>query len=287
MGEKANYPVALMCRVLEVSRSGLYAWARRGPSVRQMADAKLSEQIGAIYVSSRSTYGSPRVHRGLRREGVRVGRKRVERIMRRDGLRGRIRRRFKRTTDSNHAFPVAPNTLDRQFDVDAPDRVWAGDITYIRTANGWGYLAVMLDLHSRLIVGWALADHMRTELVETALSGALGKREPSANLLHHTDRGSQYASTSYRGRLESLGIGVSMSRRGDCYDNAVVESFFGTLKQELAHHARWADLVDARVAIHDYIEVFYNRQRLHSSLGYRTPAEADQAAERRESLNKL
>jgi transposase InsO family protein len=278
MAEKANYPVALMCRVLGVSRSGLYAWSRRGPSARQAADSELSKRIHAIHAASRSTYGSPRVHRALRRDDVRVGRKRVERLMQRDGLRGRIRRRFRRTTDSNHAFPVAPNTLNRQFAVDAPDRVWAGDITYIRTLNGWGYLAVILDLHSRLVVGWALADHMRTELVEAALLGALGKREPSANLLHHTDRGSQYASRSYRSRLEALGISVSMSRRGDCYDNAVVESFFGTLKQELVHDARWTELADARAAIHDYIEVFYNRQRLHSSLGYRTPAEVDQAA---------
>jgi len=278
MAEKANYPVSLMCRVLGVSRSGLYAWERRGTSAREEADAGLSERIHAIHAASRTTYGSPRIHRGLRREGIRVGRKRVERLMRRDGLRGRIRRRFRRTTDSNHGFPVAPNTLNRQFEVDAPDRVWAGDITYIRTANGWGYLAVILDLHSRMVVGWALADHMRTELVETALLCALGKREPSENLLHHTDRGSQYASVSYRGRLEALGIEVSMSRRGDCYDNAVVESFFGTLKQELVHHARWTGLAGARAAIHDYIEVFYNRQRLHSSLGYRTPTEADQEA---------
>ncbi len=278
MAEKANYPVSLMCRVLDVSRSGLYAWERRGTSARNKANAKLSRRIHAIHASSRSTYGSPRVHRGLRREGIRVGRKRVERIMRRDGLRGRIRRRFRRTTDSNHDLPVAPNSLNRQFKVDAPDRVWAGDITYIRTTNGWGYLAVILDLHSRLVVGWALADHMRTELVEKALVCALGKREPSKDLLHHTDRGSQYASASYRGRLEVLGIDVSMSRRGDCYDNAVVESFFGTLKQELVHHARWMDLAAARAAIHDYIEVFYNRRRIHSSLGYKTPAEADQEA---------
>ncbi len=278
MAEKANYPVSLMCRVLGVSRSGLYAWACRGASARQASDAALSKQIRAIHNASRSTYGSPRVHRGLRRDGVHVGRKRVERIMRRDGLRGRIRRRFRRMTDSNHSLPVAPNTLNRQFAVDASDRVWAGDITYIRTANGWGYLAVILDLHSRLVVGWALADHMRTELVETALVCALGKRQPSKNLLHHTDRGSQYASASYRDRLAALGIEVSMSRRGDCYDNAVVESFFGSLKQELVHHARWANLVDARIALHDYIEVFYNRQRLHSSLGYRTPSEVDQGA---------
>ncbi len=178
MVEKANYPVALMCRVLGVSRSGLYAWQRRGPSAHAASDALLSNRIHAVHAASRGTYGSPRVHRGLRREGVRIGRKRVERLMRRDGLRGRVRRRFRRTTDSNHSLPVAPNTLNRQFTVDSPDRVWAGDITYIPTANGWGYLAVLLDLHSRLVVGWALADHMRTELVETALLCALGSESP-------------------------------------------------------------------------------------------------------------
>ena len=249
MAEKARYPVSLMCRVLGVSRSGLYEWQRRGPSARAQADAELSRRIRTIHAASRGIYGSPRVHRGLRREDVRGGRKRVERLMRREGLRGRIRRRFRRTTDSNHSCPVAPNTLNRQFEVDAADRVWAGDITYIRTANGWGYLAVILDLHSLLVVGWALADHMRTELAEAALASALGKREPAEGLLHHTDRGSQYASSSYRGRLEALEIDISMSRRGDCYDNAVVESFFGTLKQELVHHSRWMDLAQARAAI--------------------------------------
>ena len=198
--------------------------------------------------------------------------------MRRDGLRGRIRRRYRVTTDSNHALPVAPNTLNRQFAVAAPDRVWAGDITYIPTTKGWSYLAVILDLHSRMVVGWSLADHMRTELVEEALAAALGCRVPSSELLHHSDRGSQYASRCYRRRLAEHGIEVSMSRRGDCYDNAVVESFFGTLKQELVQHARWYDTAEARAAIHDYIEVFYNRQRLHSSLGYRTPAEVDHDA---------
>ena len=278
MAEKANIPVALMCRVLGVSRSGLYAWQRRGRSARAETDDDLSRRIRASHTTSRGTYGGPRVHRDLRRQGVRVGRKRVERLMRREGLRGRVRRRFRRTTDSSHALPVAPNVLDRRFAVDAPDRVWAGDITYVRTADGWAYLAVILDLYSRLIVGWALADHMRTELVESALVSALNKRKPSPDLLHHSDRGSQYASASYRGRLAARGIAVSMSRRGDCWDNAVVESFFGTLKQELIHPARQLDFVEARAAIHEYVEVFYNRQRLHSSLDYRTPAEVDEDA---------
>lgn len=278
MAEKANYPVALMCRVLGVSRSGLYAWQRRGRSARAQSDDELARRIHASHEASRGTYGSPRVHRDLRRQGVGAGRKRVERLMRREGLRGRVRRRFRRTTDSDHGLPVAPNVLNRRFHVDAPDRVWAGDITYVRTADGWGYLAVILDLHSRLVVGWALADHMRAELVESALASALNKRQPSPDLLHHSDRGSQYASASYRAKLAAQGIAVSMSRRGDCWDNAVVESFFGTLKQELIHPARWLGLVEARAAIHEYIEVFYNRQRLHSSLGYRTPAEVDEAA---------
>ena len=278
MAEKANYPVALMCRVLGVSRSGLYAWMRREPSARETADLKLRWQIRAIHTESRGTYGSPRVHEKLRRDDIHVGKKRVERLMRNEGLRGRIKRGFRKTTDSNHAQPIAPNTLNRQFAVDSPDRVWAGDITYIPTGSGWGYLAVILDLHSRLVVGWALADHLRTELVEAALDVALGKRKPSPDLLHHSDRGCQYASTSYQSRLATHGISVSMSRRGDCYDNAVVESFFGSLKQELVHDARWMDLCEARSALHDYLEVFYNRQRLHSALGYRTPAEVDEAA---------
>ena len=268
-----------MCRALCVSRSGFYRWnTRPSPSTHEDEDRALAERIREIHTASRETYGSPRVHRQLRREDVRTGKKRVERLMREQGLRGRIRRRFKRTTDSNHSLPVAPNTLNRQFDVDAPDRVWAGDITYIRTTAGWSYLAVILDLHSRMVVGWAMADHMRTHLVEEALDAALGTREPAPGLLHHSDRGSQYASERYRGRLTECGIAVSMSRRGNCHDNAVVESFFGTLKQELVHHARWTDQRQARAAIHDYIEVFYNRKRLHSSLGYKTPAEVDQEA---------
>ena len=193
--------------------------------------------------------------------------------MRADGLRGKVQRRFRTTTDSAHALAVAPNTLGRRFKAAGPDQVWAGDITYIPLEKGFAYLAVIVDLFSRQVVGWALADHLRTELVLDALEATLGWREPAPNLLHHSDRGCQYASAAYREKLLALGIQVSMSRRGNCYDNAVVESFFGTLKQELVHGARWRTLADARAALHDYIEVFYNRRRLHSSLGYLPPAE--------------
>ena len=264
-----------MCRALGVSRSGFYAWRKRAASRRETADRELALEIRDLHDASRGTYGAPRVHRALRRRGRRVGRKRVERLMRVQGLRGRIRRRYRRTTDSCHGLPVAPNSLNRQFQADSPDRVWAGDITYIRTATGWCYLAVILDLHSRLVVGWAVADHMRTELILEALRRALGWRKPAEGALHHSDRGSQYASEAYRGLLAQHGIQVSMSRAGDCYDNAAVESFFGTLKQELVHEASWHDLAETRSALHDYIEVFYNRHRLHSALGYRTPIEVD------------
>ena len=277
--EKASFPIAVMCRVLGVSRSAYYAWRHR-PQVSELAkrNAALLKQIRGVHERSRGTYGSPRVHRQLPRESMRVGRKRVERLMREHGLRGRVRRRFRVTTDSNHTLPVAPNTLNREFEVDTPDRVWAGDITYIRTKTGWCYLAVIIDLYSRLVVGWSLAEHMRTELIENALLTALGQRNPSPDLLHHSDRGSQYASTGYRNQLSKRRIEVSMSRRGNCWDNAVVESFFGTVKQELVHHEQCANIVEVRSAIHDYIEVFYNRQRIHSSLGYRTPTEVDEEA---------
>jgi putative transposase len=264
-----------MCRVLEVSRSGLYVWRRRRLAPRVRRDAELRSRIRVIHAASRSTYGSPRVQAQLRRDDVRVGKARVERLMREVGLRGKVRRRFKRTTDSEHVLPLAPNTLDRQFAVQEPDRVWASDITYLEVASGFAYLAVIVDLFSRRVVGWAMAEHQRTELVEEALDTALGSRAPAPNLLHHSDRGCQYASRSYREKLASRGIQASMSRRGDCYDNAVVESFFGTLKQELARDARWKTQAEARAAIHEYIEVFYNRRRLHSSLGYRSPAELE------------
>lgn len=277
--EQHNYPIALMCRVLGVSRSGFYAsQARSRPTQRELRDATLLSAIRTIHAASRRSYGSPRVHAQLVRDAVPVGKHRVARLMRAAQLAGRVRRRFVVTTDSRHSLPVAPNTLNRQFAVQTSDAVWCADITYIPTAAGWVYLAAVLDLASRMIVGWSIADHMRTELVESALSNALAWRAPAAALLHHSDRGAQYASESYQALLARHGIECSMSRAGDCYDNAVMESFFGSFKQECVHHQRWAGLDEARAATHDYIEVFYNRQRLHSSLGYRTPAEADAEA---------
>ncbi len=268
-----------MCRVLGVSRSGWYSSrARSRPSDREVQDAELLTKIREIHAASRETYGSPRVHKQLLRDSVDAGRDRVARLMRAAGLRGRVRRRFKVTTDSKHRRAVAPNTLDREFTAESSDSVWCADITYIPTAAGWVYLAAIIDLATRMIVGWSMESHMRTVLVENALRNALAFRAPASRLVHHSDRGSQYASTSYRAQLEQHDIECSMSRAGDCWDNAVIESFFGTFKQEWAHHHRFSGLGDARAATHDYIEVFYNRQRLHSSLGYRTPAEADETA---------
>ena len=268
-----------MCRVLSVSRSGYYDWRDRPkPTPRELRDGKLTERIRQIHADSRGIYGSPRVHAQLVRDGVAAGEERVARLMREAGIRGRVRRRFVVTTDSKHDRPVVPNTLDRQFQQGASDSVWCADITYIWTLSGWVYLAAIIDLATRKIVGWSMARHMRTELVELALLNALAGRKPASKLIHHSDRGSQYASASYRALLERYGIERSMSRAGNCYDNAVIESFFGTFKQEWAHHHWWLGLADSRESTHDYIEVFYNRKRLHSALGYRTPDEADGAA---------
>lgn len=277
--ELGNYPLALMCRVLGVSRSGFYAsQARCRPTAHEARDAELLLGIRTIHATSRGTYGSPRVHAQLRRDGVTVSKHRVARLMQVAQLGGRVRRRFVVTTDSRHSQPIAPNTLNREFAVACSDAVWCADITYVPTSSGWVYLAAILDLASRMVVGWSMASHMRTELVEAALVNALAWRAPADRLVHHSDRGGQYASASYQALLAEHGIECSMSRKGNCWDNAVMESFFGSYKQEWAHHLRWSGLAEARAATHDYIEVFYNRQRLHSSLGYRTPAEADAAA---------
>ncbi len=270
-GEKAAFPVTVLCRTLAVSRAGFYAAQARPPAARARADAQLAVEIAAIHGESRQRYGSPRVHAELRARGQGVSRKRVARLMRHRGLAARRRRRFRVTTDSRHAFPVAANVLARQFAAPAPDTVWVTDITYIPTGEGWLYLAVILDLCSRGIVGWAMSERITRQLPLDALGMALGRRRPSPGLLHHSDRGSQYASGDYQTHLARHGFVGSMSRRGDCWDNAVAESFFATLKVELVHDALWPTRAAARGAVFEYIEVFYNRQRRHSSLGFLSP----------------
>jgi transposase InsO family protein len=276
--ERTNYPVTILCRVMQVSSSGYYMFEQRGPSARALANEELLAEIGEIHEKSRGTYGSPRMHRELVARGRLVSRGRVERLMREHGITARRKRRFKVTTDSKHGMAVAKNTLERQFSVDAADRKWAGDITYIWTREGWLYLAVILDLFSRRVIGWAMDHRIDRWLALGALDMALDTREPSEKLLHHSDRGSQYASEDYRKRLDALGITCSMSRKGDCWDNAVVESFFGTLKQELVHRSDFVTRAEARSEIFEYIEVFYNRWRRHSYLGYMSPAEFEAAA---------
>ena len=269
--EKAFYPVRLLCRCLAVSRGGYYAWRKRRVSDRAREDARLAVEIAASHAESRRTYGSPRVLRDLRDQGRRVSRKRVARLMRELGLVARRRRRFRATTDSKHAFPVASNVLMREFEVPAPNTAWVTDITYVATGEGWLYLAVILDLFSRRVVGFALSDRITRELVLEALLRALAKRPGVRDLIHHSDRGSQYASHDYRRALEREGITCSMSRRGNCWDNAVAESFFGTLKVELVHENDFATRQEAEAQITEYIEDFYNVRRRHSSLGYESP----------------
>jgi transposase InsO family protein len=237
----------------------------------------MAQRIEAIHQGSRGRYGSPRVHAVLAGQGLRTSRKRVARLMRDGGLAARRRRRFRKTTDSRHPFPIAENVLERCFQAEAPDTAWAGDITYVWTREGWLYLAVLLDLYSRLVVGWAMREDLDRQLCLDALNMALKKRRPQSGLLHHTDRGSQYASHDYRGILDANGIVCSMSRKGDCWDNAVAESFFATLKTELVHDAEFATRAEARATMFEFIEVFYNRERLHSHLGYRSPVEYERS----------
>jgi transposase InsO family protein len=267
-----DYPVDLCCQVLEVSRGGYYDWLRRPPSLRDARRKQLADQIQAAHARSRGRYGSPRVYQELKAGGVAVCQNTVARMMREKGLRAKDKRPFvPRTTDSAHGQPVAPNVLDRQFTAESPNRKWAGDITYIPTDEDWLYLAGVIDLHSRLLVGWSMADHLRTELVADALAMALARRSPAAGLVHHSDRGVQYASDQYQALLREHGMQVSMSGKGDCWDNAAMESFWATLKTELVYHEHYATREQARESIFEYIEVFYNRKRLHSSLGYVSP----------------
>jgi transposase InsO family protein len=269
---REEFPVVDMCRVLGVSKSGFYRWIGEPVGKRQRRRDELGAEIARVHDANRGVYGSPRVCATLRQEGHRVCRNTVAKVMKSLGIRARTHRRFRvRTTDSNHAHPISPNRLNRRFTAAKPDQVWLTDITYIPTDEGWLYLAGVMDLCSRRIVGWSMAEHMRAELVRDALNMALRARDPRAGLLHHSDRGVQYACDEYRRDLESRGITMSMSRTGNCYDNAPAESFWGTLKTELVYLERFATREQARAAIFEYIEVFYNRTRLHSSLGYVSP----------------
>jgi putative transposase len=274
--EKACYPVALMCRVLQVSRSGYYAWGKRPAAERRRQDQRLTLEVAAIHAESRGRYGSPRVHAELHQRGQRIARKRVARLMRAAGLRARERRRFRCTTDSRHAMAIKGNLLARGFAMSAPNRGWVADITYLRTLEGWLYLAVVLDLFSRRVVGWSLSERLERRLALDALGMALKGRQPSRAMLHHSDRGSQYASQEYQQLLAEHGILSSMSRVGNCWDNAVAESFFATLKIELVYQTQWRTHQEARSALFEYLELFYNRQRRHSTLGYLSPNEFEQ-----------
>jgi transposase InsO family protein len=271
--EKASYPVRLLFRCLGVSRSGFYAWRDRAPSDRSREDARLKVKIKAFHTASRHSYGSPRIHRDLREEGDHVSRKRVARLMRELGLEGVHKRAYRTTTDSNHRLPVAPNVLMRDFEVNEPDTAWATDITYIRTTEGWLYLAAIMDLFSRRIVGYAMSERIDRALVLDALSKALQQRPGARDVVHHSDRGSQYASGDYRDALNDAGLMCSMSRRGNCWDHAVAESFFGTLKTELIYQRPMQSRRVTENEVADYIENFYNVRRRHSSLDYQSPVE--------------
>ena len=271
---RAEWPVTTLCRVLEVSRSGFYAWRSREPSETQTRRATLTEQVARIHAEAKARYGSPRMHAELVGRGHDCCVNTVARVMRQAGIAAKTRRKFRQTTDSNHPHPVAENVLDRDFDPGEPNASWVADVTYVPTREGWLYLAVVVDLFSRLVVGWSMAATMTSRLVVDALEMAVARRpEGSSGLVAHSDRGSQYASEHYRRRLKQERITCSMSRRGNCWDNAPMESFFASLKKELVHDEDYATRDEATASIFEYIEVFYNRVRRHSTLGYVAPAE--------------
>ena len=274
-----EFHVENACRVLNVSVSGYYAWLDRGPSNREIADARLIDKIRAIYDATSGVYGIRRIHRQLISDGESCSLNRVVRLMRKCGLAARRKRKFRVTTDSQHGLPAAQNLLNREFFSAGPNRVWASDITYIWTQEGWLYLAVVIDLHSRMVVGWSMSERLKRSLALDALSMAIGRRNPGVGLIHHSDRGSQYASEDYQNVLAKHGMVCSMSRKGDCWDNAVAESFFSRLKSERVCHRLYRSRAEARRDIFEYIEVFYNRVRLHSTLGYSSPAQFEAAAQ--------
>jgi transposase InsO family protein len=270
---RGTFKVGRMCKLLKVSRSGFHAWLNRPESRRSLENRSLEAKIRTLHADSHGIYGAPKIHQDLIDGGVQCGKNRVARIMREAGLHSRTKKKFKATTNSKHNLPVAPNLLNQDFTVNAPDSAWVGDITYIPTDEGWLYLAVLLDLFNREIVGWSASPRMTRQLAIDALQMALSRRRTDKGLLHHTDRGSQYASNDYQKVLKDHGFICSMSRKGNCYDNAVAESFFGRLKSEWVNHQRYLSRSEAIQSLFYYIEIFYNRKRRHSSIDYVTPQE--------------
>ncbi len=270
---RTRWSVGEMCHVLEVSRSGFYAWQSRPESARARETGRLDADIRRLFKAHKGRAGSPKITRLLREEGWRVGKNRVAGRMRQMGLRSKARRAYRTTTDSRHDYPVAPNRLQRDFTAAGPDQVYVSDITYIRTRNGWLYLTIVLDLYSRMVVGWALSDSLSHKAVLKALRRAIGRRRPSRGLIFHSDRGVQYACTDFQEALKTHGFVASMSRKGDVWDNAVAESFFHILKSELVHRTMWDGYADTHRDLFEYLEVYYNRERIHSTLGYHTPAQ--------------
>ena len=286
--ERASFPVSLLCVVLEVSKSGFYAWTTRAPSDRTLSDAWLSGRIEEIHGGARGVYGARRIHAEFRHaHGVRIGRKRVERLMREGGLSGLVKRKRGKTTIRVPGVRVADDLVDRRFFREGPNRLWVADITYLPTWEGWLYLAAVQDAFSRRIVGWAMAEHMRSELVVEALEMAVHRRRPGVGLVHHSDQGSQYVSLLFGQRCRDAGIARSMGAKGDAYDNALAESFFASLKKELVRRRSWPTRRELRSAVFDYVEAFYNRERRHSTLGYLSPAQFEETEPDREEQDRL
>jgi len=271
--QRGHYPLDAMCDALSISASGFFSWRRGGKASKRLTDTQLLTLIKALHAEIKGVYGWPRIWQELKARGIPAGKERIRKLMQAHGIRGRHKRRYKATTDSKHAFPVAPNLLNRQFCPERPDQAWVTDITYVPAQEGWLYLAAVMDLHTRMIVGWSMNGRMTRDLVINALRMAWFRRKPKAGLLHHSDRGSQYASHDYQAVLKEYGMTASMSRKGNCRDNAAMESFFNSLKNERVHHQRYGTREEAKRDIFDYIEGFYNRRRRHSTLGYVSPAE--------------
>lgn len=270
--QRKEFELAELCSALAVSASGYHSWKRGGrPDRKRLTDTQMVALLKAVHAELKGVYGSPRMVRELRGRGFPASKERVERLMRENGIRARHKRRFKATTDSKHALPIAPNALDRNFTPEAPNQTWTADITYIWTDEGWLYLAVVIDLFNREVVGWSIKPRMTTDIVLDALTMAWFRRKPAPGLMHHSDRGSQYASHAFQAQLKEYGMICSMSRKGNCWDNATSESFFNSLKNERVHSTRYSSHADAKADLFDYIEPFYNRKRLHSTLGYTSP----------------